>query len=172
MLFQPTRSACWRPLLLVLLLSGLAGCASSPDMGSSTWPAPRDDTPLDAEASAVAALFWQVFDRYEGTPYRYGGTDAGGFDCSGFIMTAYREALGRRLPRTTEALLSQGSEVPREAVRPGDLVFFRIGGKEGHAGIYMGNQRFIHSASSTGVTLSSLRNDYWRSRYSRARRFD
>lgn len=172
MLVMPALPAIWRALMLMLIMAGLGGCASGPQLGSEPWPAPGDSSLAANEGGEVAAQFWQVFARYEGTPYRYGGTDAGGFDCSGFIMTAYREALDRKLPRTTEAMLALGNDVPRQAIRPGDLVFFRIGGKDGHAGIYMGNDRFIHSASSSGVTLSSLRNDYWRTRYSRARRFD
>lgn len=159
-------------LLLLLMLAVLAGCASSPGPLPESWPQAGETLIPDENRAGTAERLWQVFERYEGAPYRYGGTGAGGFDCSGFIMTAYREALGKRLPRTTDALLASGTEIHRQAVRPGDLVFFHIGGKDGHAGIYMGGHQFIHSASSTGVTLSSLRNDYWRERYSRARRFD
>lgn len=165
----------FRLLLLVLVLAGVGGCASSPGLqpGERSLLPPLDQAEAVAgDTNAVVEQLWQVFARYEGVPYRYGGTGAGGFDCSGFIMTAYREALGLRLPRTTEALLAHGRDIPRDAVRPGDLVFFRIGGKDSHAGIYMGQHRFIHSASSSGVSLSSLRQEYWRERYSRARRFD
>lgn len=161
-----------RSLLMLMALALLAGCAASPDLSRDDWPTTVEPAPLDPEANHLALQFRQVFERYQGTPYRYGGTDASGFDCSGFILTAYREALGQRLPRTTEALLAQGSDIPRDAIRPGDLVFFRIAGKDSHAGIYVGDHRFIHSASSSGVTLSSLRSDYWRARYSQARRFD
>ena len=168
----PTQLFPIRAGALLLVLAALAGCAGSPDFERQAWPVAVEPAPMDADSTLVAERLWQVFARYEGTPYRYGGTDAGGFDCSGFILTAYREALGQRLPRTTDAMLARGSEVRPEAVRPGDLVFFRIGGKDSHAGIYMGGQQFIHSASSTGVTLSSLRSGYWRERYSRARRFD
>lgn len=165
-----------RPLELVLLAALLTGCAGyqSVDAGLSAPPsqttgrATEPGTPSDA----VAQKLWQVYRRYQGTPYRYGGTGAAGFDCSGFILTAYREGLNRTdLPRTTSQMLAQGEFVRRDQLRPGDLVFFRIGGKEQHAGIYLGEHRFVHSASSVGVTESSLANPYWRSRYSQARRF-
>ncbi len=175
MSFVRARFTMFRLVLLTLVLSGLGGCASSPGLqpGERSLLPPLDQAGARAgDTDPVAQQLWQVFARYQGMPYRYGGTGPGGFDCSGFIMTAYREALGRRLPRTTEALLAHGRDIPRDAVRPGDLVFFRIGGKDSHAGIYMGEHRFIHSASSTGVSLASLRNEYWRERYSRARRFE
>ena len=57
-------------------------------------------------------------------------------------------------------------------IQPGDLVFFRIGGKEQHAGIYMGGDRFIHASTSVGVTQSSMTGYYWKGRFTQARRFD
>lgn len=158
--------------VMALLMVVLAGCASTADLppgdaGAEPGALVEGSDGVDA---AMVRQFRQVFERYRGTPYRYGGTGAGGFDCSGFIMTAYREALDQPVPRTTSQLLRAGQDVPTDQVRPGDLVFFRINGKEQHAGIYMGSRRFIHSASSTGVTESSLNNGYWRDRYSRARR--
>ncbi|MFO7527603.1 MAG: NlpC/P60 family protein [Marinobacter sp.] len=115
---------------------------------------------------------WQVFERYQGTPYQYGGMSAQGFDCSGFIITAYQEGLGQQLPRTTAQMLRHGREVSPDQVEPGDLVFFRIGGKEQHAGIYMGENRFIHASTSVGVTLSELDGYYWADRFTEARRFE
>lgn len=160
------------PLLSILVTLGLAGCASNQSLQSaqqSPWqPAPG----ADAEYSETANRLWQVFERYEGTPYRYGGTSVNGFDCSGFIATAFDEALGRQLPRTTSRMLAAGDVVNRDQLRPGDLVFFRIKGKDQHAGIYMGGDSFIHASTSIGVTRSSLNGYYWRGRLSQARRFD
>jgi lipoprotein Spr/probable lipoprotein NlpC len=113
-----------------------------------------------------------VFERYRGTPYEYGGTSSNGFDCSGFILTAYQEGLGKRLPRTTAQMLAHGDVVHPGEIRPGDVVFFRIGGKEQHAGIYMGGDRFIHASTSAGVIQSSISGYYWKGRLTEARRFD
>lgn len=158
------------PLLAILIALSLAGCASNQNLPSTTWQ-PSGETPT-ASDSARADRLWQVFDRYEGTPYRYGGTSANGFDCSGFIATAFDEALGRQLPRTTSQMLAAGDVVGRDQLKAGDLVFFRIKGKDQHAGIYMGGDSFIHSSTSIGVTHSSLNGYYWRDRFSQARRFD
>lgn len=154
-------------VLVVALVVLIAGCAGHPPDRHGGYQAPMPE-----RAVVASDPLWQVFSRYEGAPYRYGGTTASGFDCSGFIQTAYREAYGLQLPRTTSALRSAGYSVGRDQVRPGDLVFFRIRGKEQHAGIYMGNSRFIHASSSVGVTESSLSSPYWQSRLSRARRLD
>ncbi|HEV8077047.1 MAG TPA: NlpC/P60 family protein [Marinobacter sp.] len=165
----------WRlllPLFMITILFGLGGCASNQDLGTSynsRWQ-PSERPVTDGELAAAQQL-WQVFERYEGTPYRYGGTSASGFDCSGFISTAFHEAVGRRLPRTTHQMLAAGERVPLDSLRSGDLVFFNIKGKDQHAGIYMGDDSFIHASTSSGVMRSSLNGYYWRNRISQARRF-
>lgn len=158
--------------ILVLTLLGLVlgGCASNQHLQTGETgqfsPVEAPDSPEKVDR------LWQVFERYQGTPYQYGGTSARGFDCSGFILTAYREGLGQQLPRTTAQMLRHGREVSPDQVEPGDLVFFRIGGKEQHAGIYMGENRFIHASTSVGVTLSELDGYYWADRFTEARRFE
>lgn len=157
-------------LFAILMVLTLAGCASNQNLDSAndtSW-----QLPAEAGESETVDRLWQVFERYEGTPYRYGGMSASGFDCSGFIATAFDEALGRQLPRSTSQMLAAGDEISRDQLQSGDLVFFRIKGKDQHAGIYMGDNRFIHSSTSVGVTHSSLDGYYWRNRFSQARRFD
>ncbi|PTY38277.1 hypothetical protein BGP77_12790 [Saccharospirillum sp. MSK14-1] len=149
----------WPALLLSLVIMG---CASYQSMESSNY----------ALQSDLVLRFEEVYTRYQGVPYVYGGSTPAGFDCSGFIKTAYREALGHTdLPRTTAQMLNGGQFVRLDQLRPGDLVFFRIAGKEQHAGIYLDNDRFMHASSSRGVTVSSLSNRYWINHYSQARRF-
>ena len=149
----------WPALLLSLVLMG---CASYQSMEGSNY----------ALQSDLVNRFEEVYTRYQGVPYVYGGSTPAGFDCSGFIKTAYLEALGRTdLPRTTAQMLNGGQFVRLDQLQPGDLVFFRIAGKEQHAGIYLDNDRFMHASSSRGVTVSSLSNRYWINHYSQARRF-
>ena len=109
-----------------------------------------------------------------GTPYRYGGNSpAGGFDCSGLVQFVYLDSAGLRLPRSTRELVAmQAPKVDRDALRPGDLVFFNPGGgKASHIGIYVGEGRFVHAPSSGGtVRLDQLDADYWRRAYAGARR--
>lgn len=155
----PSRLA-WPSLLLSLILMG---CVSYQSMEGGY------SDPVQTE---LVARFEEVYARYEGVPYVYGGSTPAGFDCSGFIKAAYREALGREdLPRTTAQMLNGGQFVRLDQLRTGDLLFFRIAGKEQHAGIYLDNDRFMHASSSRGVTVSSLSNRYWINHYSQARRF-
>ena len=103
-----------------------------------------------------------------GTPYRYGGnTPDAGFDCSGLIGYVFREAAALRLPRTTGELKAlRGSDIARRALRSGDLVFFGSRGRVNHAGIYVGEGRFVHAPSSGGtVRLDALDGHYWRDHF-------
>ncbi|CAE6913505.1 MULTISPECIES: C40 family peptidase [Pseudomonas] len=110
-----------------------------------------------------------------GTPYRYGGnTPEGGFDCSGLIGYVYRDAAGISLPRSTRELSAMRTpDVRRDALQSGDLVFFATSGGRSvsHAGIYVGEGRFVHAPSSGGtVRLDSLDNVYWQRVYLDAKR--
>lgn len=162
----------WPVAFLLVLALVLTGCATGPDVsqrGPGYTPVYQPATTADRDR---IARLQDVYARYEGTPYRYGGTTARGFDCSGFIGRAYQEAFGMELPRTTSQMLAQGDRVPPEDLRPGDVVFFNIRGKESHAGIFMGGDDFIHASTSVGVTQSSLNGYYWQGRLTQVRRFD
>ncbi|KMQ75096.1 C40 family peptidase [Marinobacter subterrani] len=159
-------------IILAFITLALGGCASTGHLQQARSDQPGHLPPAAIEGSEKAQKLWQVFERYRGTPYEYGGTSADGFDCSGFILTAYQEGLGKQLPRTTSQMLASGEVVQPGQIEPGDVVFFRIEGKEQHAGIYMGGDRFIHASTSAGVTQSSIRGYYWSGRLTQARRFD
>jgi cell wall-associated NlpC family hydrolase len=110
-----------------------------------------------------------------GTPYRWGGnTPDSGFDCSGLIGYVYRDAAGIALPRSThELIVMQAADVSRDALQSGDLVFFATGGgsQVSHAGIYVGEGRFVHAPATGGtVRLDSLANVYWQKVYLNAKR--
>lgn len=98
-----------------------------------------------------------------GTPYRYGGnTPDSGFDCSGLIGHVYRARAGVQPPRTVALLQSWGQSVPNDRIRTGDLVLFSPRNEATHAGIYVGNGRFVHAPSTGGVVrLDRLDASYW-----------
>jgi len=98
-----------------------------------------------------------------GTPYRYGGAGPDAFDCSGLVTYAHRE-LGLTVPRTAAEQFATATPVPRTELRPGDLVFFRLAGREvSHVGIYAGGNRFVHAPQGGGhVRMASLDDEYFR----------
>lgn len=103
-----------------------------------------------------------------GTPYIWGGTTPNGFDCSGFLMYVYKQN-GKKIPRTVSEIWNFAQAV--DQLQAGDLVFFETYKKgPSHAGIYIGNQQFIHAGTSTGVTISNLSTNYWQTRYLGAKR--
>ncbi|KNC16450.1 MULTISPECIES: C40 family peptidase [Pseudomonas] len=111
-----------------------------------------------------------------GTRYRFGGTDkASGFDCSGFIGYLFREEAGMNLPRSTREMINvKAPLVARNKLKPGDLLFFSTNGRGrvSHAGIYLGDDQFIHSSSrrSGGVRVDSLGDSYWSKTFIEAKR--
>jgi len=128
-----------------------AGTTGAVGVGSDSGPV----TPASAEAQAVVQTALDVM----GTPYRWGGTSADGFDCSGLIQYAY-SAHGIMLPRTSADQARQGTSVDRNlsALVPGDILTFSAGAggsQVNHVGLYVGGGEFIHSATN-GVQKSRL----------------
>lgn len=143
-------------------LLALGGCGTSrPPSTSSSSSAPiRTTPPLTAEQAhdiAIHAL------GLVGTPYRYGGnTPDSGFDCSGLIGYVYRNQVGTPPPRTVAQLNNWGYRIDGGELRAGDLVVFGTGRQPNHAGIYVGEGRFVHAPSTGGtVRLDHLLSRHW-----------
>lgn len=110
-----------------------------------------------------------TIDKLIGIDYDYGGTTTDGFDCSGFTAYVFKK-LGVKLPHSSQAQSEMGDKVAKKDLRPGDLVFFNTSGSGvSHVGIYVGDNKFAHSASK-GVTISDLDEKYYATRYLGARR--
>jgi cell wall-associated NlpC family hydrolase len=137
--------------------------------GCSSAPISRPGGASDAHHLATVAVPRQHVVRAAaqtiGTPYRWGGASPKGFDCSGLVQYAHRQA-GFEVPRTTAAQWRHAATPHRGHLLPGDLLFFSLGGrKDRHVGIYEGGGTFIHAPSSgKRVGRASLDNPYWRSR--------
>jgi len=126
------------------------------------------DTPADSEEAALAtptaappaAQYGGVVGiamQYLGVPYRWGGADPSGFDCSGFSMYVYAK-VGVSLPHHAASQYGMGSPVSKDQLEPGDLVFFN---GLGHMGIYIGGGQFVHAPHSGDVVKVSSLSDSW-----------
>ena len=111
--------------------------------------------------------------KYLGVPYLYGGTTTSGFDCSGFTSYVYKEA-GITIKRTAKEQYKEGTAVKQADLQPGDLVFFSGTSSSSsgisHVGIYTGDNSFISSTTSKGVSIASMNNTYWKPKYTGAKR--
>jgi cell wall-associated NlpC family hydrolase len=152
------RSLTWGHLILSgLLLTYLVGCSTNPYVQHRTEPAA---SPPERQQPVVSVALAQI-DR----PYRYGGHDPKGFDCSGLVYYAYQRS-GIEIPRTTRDQHRKARHVRLKELAPGDLLFFRQRRrKPSHVGLYVGKGRFVHaSTSKRSVILSQLDSPYWKSR--------
>lgn len=114
--------------------------------------------------------------KFEGTRYKYGGTDKKGMDCSGLIYTSFLEE-GITLPRTSRDMSLQGKRLYLKEVSVGDLLFFETNKNRkviNHVGLVVEVNKdgiyFIHSSTSRGVIISSLSETYWYNNFVMARR--
>jgi len=181
--------------VIVISMAALSGaCAST---GATPKPFPRPAPPTSAvpptsagTPSSVlrppssktvespvyggAALRYNVTGtalNLRGTPYRNGGSDPSGFDCSGFVKYVF-EQNGISVPRTVGDQFRLGQSIDAGQIEPGDLVFFTtVTPGASHVGIVIGGDEFVHAPSSTGqVRVERLSASYWSSRLIGARR--
>ena len=137
-----------------------------PEGSASTVTRPL---PLKVTEQSLEQLFSSI-DVYIGTPYRRGGTNPDGFDCSGFVHYLYQQNFRMLLPRTSEEQALLGTMVPKKQLQPGDLVFFSGSGERvDHVGIYIGDNNFAH-ASIAGVKVNQLDDWYYNLHYACAAR--
>lgn len=165
-----------RTIYLAMVIA-LSGCAwqtpyQSQDSRDSTSasPAPKISRAKRIVANDSAAIAASIAHEQIGIDYVYGGESPAGFDCSGLVNWSYAQ-VGVSVPRTTRGLWDFAQSVPISTMQAGDVLFFNIGGKPSHVGLYLGDRYFVH-APSTGktVTTQSLDNSYYRSRLLRVGR--
>ncbi|GAB1410428.1 hypothetical protein MASR1M90_15820 [Desulfovibrionales bacterium] len=151
--------------LLVLLLLGV-GCTPK-----KTLPPPPPPAPPIAQQPAkptVTQLLHQQYSIWKGTPHRTGGTDRRGIDCSGLVQAIYRDVFGMELPRTSVEQSRLGQPIQRDAMQPGDLVYFKDRRRD-HVGVVLDQRSFLHTSARQGVMISEF-DRYWAPRLKRVSR--
>ncbi|NHQ60888.1 C40 family peptidase [Chlorobium sp. BLA1] len=112
--------------------------------------------------------------QYFGTRYRSGGQTPAGFDCSGFVRFMFSKVFNMELPRSSREMAAIGNKIGKNELQPGDLVFFQTSGSRiNHVGIFIGNDTFVHSSLTKGITEDQLKQNYYEKRFAGAvRLFD
>lgn len=139
-------------------------------IGGKASSAPKNNSGSSGSSTSASKLI-EVAKSAIGTKYVWGGSSLSGFDCSGFIYWAFKQA-GHNISRLSSEGYYNRSYIVNNP-QPGDLVFFEGTYKSGisHMGIYLGNNQFIHAGSSTGVTITNLNNSYWKKHFHSFKRF-
>ena len=110
------------------------------------------------------------YEEWNGVPYKYGGIDKNGIDCSGLVKNLYSEIYKIDLPRNTISQMNNGQRVNYFERAQGDLVFFKTGANTYHVGVYYENDNFIHASTTKGVMMSNLNESYWLNNFIEIRR--
>jgi hypothetical protein len=147
--------------------TGAAGTMGAVDPGIAPGAPDLLGYRFDGRAIAQFAM------GFRGVPYRLGGSDPTGFDCSGLVQYVFAQ-YGIVVPRLVEEQYEYGDKIKPSDIKPGDLIFFntkRWGGGASHVAISIGGDSFVHAPNSTGVVrIETLGSSYWGSRYVGARR--
>ena len=180
-----SRMNCPRSYAIVIVLAMLSGACASTGATPRPFPTPNaapsapgpSPTPVarpaapGPTASPIAYSVTGTALGLRGTPYRNGGADPAGFDCSGFVQYVFAQH-GVIVPRKVAEQFHKGKDVQAGGIEPGDLVFFTtVAPGASHVGISLGGDEFVHAPSSTGVVrVEHVNTQYWSQRFVGARR--
>ncbi len=121
---------------------------------------------MDTEIEAVSNFtLFKFIDEWWRTKYRFGGSSKKGIDCSGLTGLLLGSVYAVTLPRTAREQYAKSIKILRGQLSEGDLVFFNTRGGVSHVGVYLNNNYFVHASVGSGVTISSLNDPYYNSKY-------
>ncbi len=162
-------------VLVVLLL--LNGCSTkktkpTPKQKTSTKVVTKKKTPSykPKKQNWITTALYSEYKKWYKTPYKYGGLSKNGIDCSAFVQLSFKNAFNISIPRMAKDQAKKGYRVSKKEVKEGDLVFFKTGYNTRHSGIIIEKDKFMHVSTKRGVSISSLNNPYWKSKYWQSRR--
>ena len=105
---------------------------------------------------------YSFIDEWYGTPYKFGGSDKNGIDCSGFANKFYDEVYDKKIPRTVNDIYNSSNELNKNELKEGDFIFFKIESKKvSHIGIYLINDKFVHASTKKGIMISDLNEPFF-----------
>lgn len=117
---------------------------------------------------------YTVVEKWLGVPYKYGGQTKSGTDCSGLVVEVYKDVYGKKLYRSSYEIYEKNcKQIKKNDLKEGDLVFFitsKTGKRINHVGIYLNDNKFVHSTTSRGVIISDLSEAYYEKYFYRAGR--
>lgn len=177
---------CKRWVVLVIATTIIISCGSSKNVSSSKKTPSKTvtksenlrklDSSFDGKVSGSIKSLLKDAESYLGAPYKFGGNNSSGFDCSGFTVKVFQDN-NFNLPRRSADQADAGKLIDIKTVKPGDLLFFATAGgsRVSHVGIVHtiendGEIKFIHASTSKGVIISSLNEKYWNKAYLHAQR--
>ena len=165
-----------KKLLTLLCLLFLISCGSASKTVRNTKQSSTSSTSsTEKEPTLADKVVWTAVS-YKGIPYRFGGLNEDGMDCSGLVYVSFKKR-DIDLPRSSRLMYTKGYPISLNEVKRGDLLFFKTSNKSGsvnHVGLVTsvkrGDIRFIHSTTKKGVLVSSLRERYWKQAFIKAKR--
>jgi len=171
-------------LFLLIIISISGGCGlrqkyrvdrenDNPDKNITQTQRYSSNQKSNNDASTTRSLIelGRLIQSYLGRPYSGKSKYSKGFDCSQFMQELFLKFNGTELPRTVKEQSKSGYSVSKSDIHYGDLIFFRTEGRNAsHVGVYVGFDEFVHSSTSSGIIISSLKDKYWKKRFLGGRR--
>lgn len=110
--------------------------------------------------------YYEEIASWLGVPYKYGGKEKSGTDCSGFVMIVYQKVFGIKLDHQSSLQKEKSRTIKETALKEGDLYFFKLDGKKvSHVGMHVAPDYFIHASTKRGVVVSKLSEPYYSSAF-------
>ncbi len=129
---------------------------------------------LNIDESKISNVKLYFFiDEWYGVPYKYGGKNKNGIDCSNFTSTLYNTVYNKSLTGTSSSIFGQCKTISKSNLTEGDLVFFKIEGDNiSHIGVYLQNNKFVHATTKKGVMIDDLDEAYYKKYFFKAGRLN
>jgi len=159
-----------RGIILPFVLLCLAACHSGKDSAKTNTAGEASNSVMTKYSGIIGVpeknlnkkLIFFV-DNWYGAPYKWGGGEKNGVDCSHLVCRVYRDVYGKKIAGTAVDLEKMSDRVKESRLKEGDLVFFKIESEKiSHVGVYIANNRFVHASVKKGVIINSLEDKYYK----------